>query len=775
LLALYWFSLPATLFDKPLSTVIEDCEGRMLGARIAGDGQWRFPAAASVPEKYAQAVVLFEDKRFYRHWGIDPAALSRALLQNLRKGSIVSGGSTLTMQVIRMMQDHPPRHLLQKTKEAILATRLELRCSKEEILNLYAANAPFGGNVVGIGAASWRYFGREPEALSWAEAATLAVLPNAPALIHPGRNRTLLLNKRNRLLDKLHEAGCMSREDCSLAKDEALPDRPHPLPVDAPHLLDRIALSDKGNRIRTTLSQPLQQRVNEIVRHRAALYRGNYIHNMAVLVAEAESGDVLAYAGNAYHEEQTAGNRVDVIPAPRSTGSILKPFLYAAMLDHGELLPDMLVADVPIQIRDFAPKNFSRTCDGAVPAHRALERSLNVPAVRMLMTHGIEKFHLLLRNLGMTTLAHPAEHYGLSMILGGAEASLWDVTGMYATLSRTLKHYAENSGRYDPADLHGLNFYLNRSYRLRPSTPETHLEQTAPVEAAAIWQTFQALAEVSRPEEEANWKDFSSSRKVAWKTGTSFGYRDGWAIGVTPQYVVGVWVGNASGEGRPALTGVNCAAPVLFDVFARLPHGAWFAPPYDDMVRAVICHKSGHRASPICTETDTALIARSGLETAVCPYHTLIHLDREQKYRVTTECAGTDEMVHVSWFVLPPAQEWFYRSRNTGYKPLPPIHPDCVNTEAQQQMDLIYPQPNLTVVLPRQLDGSEGQAVFHAAHRRSSATIFWHIDNRFVGSTRTPHRIPVSPASGEHVLTLVDDRGNRFTGYFTVDEKEKRE
>ncbi|MDR1154491.1 MAG: penicillin-binding protein 1C [Bacteroidales bacterium] len=774
LLLAYAFSLPRKLFDKPACTVIDDREGRLLGAKIADDGQWRFPATDSVPYKYTRALVLFEDKRFYRHPGFDPIALGRALKQNISTGHVASGGSTITMQVIRMMQDNPPRNVLQKIRELILATRLELRCSKDEILNLYAANAPFGGNIVGIGAASWRYFGREPDELSWAEAVTLAILPNAPSLIHPGRNRERLLDKRNRLLDRLFDEGIISGETCSLARDEPLPDKPLPLPNDAPHLLDRIAAAQKGKRIKTTIDRSLQLRVNRIVQQHAALYRSNYVYNMAIVAAEAVTGDITAYVGNVYDQDNTAhGNRVDVIMAPRSTGSILKPLLYAAMLDQGELLPNMLVADVPLQIRNFAPRNFSRTYDGAVPAHRALERSLNVPSVRMLQNYGNEKFHLLLRTLGMTTLTKPADHYGLTLILGGAEGSLWDITGIYAGLSRQLQRYIELSGMYDPAGHHPLNFYALQSTRHHPKTPDSRLEATAPVEAAAIWQTFQSLSELNRPEEEASWKSFSSSRKVAWKTGTSFGHRDAWAVGVTPAYVVGVWVGNASGEGRPTLTGVNYAAPVLFDVFAQLPHGSWFSAPFDDMTQLAVCRKSGHRASMICDEVDTVWVARGGVETDPCPYHTMIHLSRDLKYRVNSECSRIDDMVHLPWFVLPPAQEWYYKMKNADYKPLPPIHPDCISSEGQRQMELIYPQQSLTVVLPRQLDGSPGQVVFRAAHRRKGAVIFWHVDNRFIGSTESPHQMPAAPAAGTHRLTLADDAGNTVTETFTVEEAEK--
>ena len=773
ILLFYFFSLPRKMFDKPACTLIDDRDGMLLGAKIADDGQWRFPAADSLPEKYVKALILFEDKRFYRHFGVDPFALMRAFKQNISTHRTTSGGSTITMQVIRLMKDNPSRNIFQKIKEVILATRLEFRCSKNKILCLYASNAPFGGNVVGIGAASWRYFGREPYELSWAEAATLAILPNAPSLIHPGRNRERLLNKRNRLLDRLFEEGIISEETCSLAKDEPLPEKPLPLPNDAPHLLNRVAITHKGERVRTTIDKSLQLRANNIVQRHAALYQSNYIYNIAVVVAEAVTGDVLAYVGNVYNDDNTAhGNRVDVITAPRSTGSILKPFLYAAMLDGGELLPDMLVTDIPLQIRNFAPRNFNHSYDGAVPAHRALERSLNVPAVRMLQNYGNEKFHLLLQNLGMTTLNKSADHYGLTLILGGAEGSLWDISGIYAGLSRCLQHYTEFSGMYDPDNYHPLNFIDSQSSRFRPQKTLSNMATTAPVEAAAIWQTFQSLSELNRPEEEATWKSFSSSRRIAWKTGTSFGHRDAWAVGVTPAYVVGVWVGNASGEGRPSLTGVNYAAPVLFDHVAQMSHGAWFKPPYDDMTPLAICRKSGHRASSICDEVDTVFVAKAGIETEPCPYHSMIHLSNDLKYRVNSDCASVNEMVHTPWFILPPAQEWYYKTKNIDYKPLPPIHPDCMSSEAQQQMELIYPQQSISIVLPRQLDGSPGQVVFRAAHRRKSAVIFWHVDRQFIGSSQAPHQMPAAPAAGTHRLTLVDDAGNTISEIFTVEDVE---
>jgi penicillin-binding protein 1C len=376
LLSGYWFCLPSVLFEEPCSTVLESSDGTLLSASIAEDGQWRFPAGDTVPEKFKEALILFEDKRFRSHPGVDLLSMGRALRQNIKAGRVVSGGSTLSMQVIRLSRKGKPRSLFQKGIELVLATRLELRYSKEEVLSLYAAHAPFGGNVVGLEAACWRYFGVDPENLSWAEAALLAVLPNSPSLIHPGKNRTLLKTKRDRLLDKLCEAGKIDAFTCSLSKEEPVPEQPHALPRMARHLLTRMSKEGFARqKIASTVDLHLQQRVEQIIQDHHERLKVNQIFNAAAIVLEVETGNVLAYAGNVESGHGDHGNDVDIISSPRSTGSILKPFLYAAMLHEGKILPRALLPDVPVMINGFAPKNFSREYDGAVPADKALIRS----------------------------------------------------------------------------------------------------------------------------------------------------------------------------------------------------------------------------------------------------------------------------------------------------------------------------------------------------------------------------------------------------------------
>ncbi len=785
LLLLIWlFCLPSPLFQKPLSVVLEDRRGELLGARIAEDGQWRFPTSDSLPTKYERCVVAFEDKRFWYHPGIDPLGLARAFWLNLKHGRVVSGGSTLSMQVIRLSRDNPSRTFLEKMLEMFMATRLELGYSKKEILCLYASNAPFGGNVVGLEAASWRYYGKRPGLLTWAEAATLAVLPNSPALIHPGRNRAVLLEKRNRLLQKLFENGVISASACDYSKEEPLPDQPLPLPQLAPHLLDRLMLESQrlptfgkpkvdnsAFRYHSSLDKNLQEHVTEILTRRQEIYRGNDIHNLAAIILDVPTGEVLAYVGNVAGAGKEHGESVDILTAPRSTGSILKPYLYALSLESGDILPNSLLHDIPTQLGDYRPENYYETYDGAVPARRALIRSLNVPFVLLLQQYGLEKFHFGLQRLGLSTLNKAPAHYGLSLILGGAEANLLDITNTYACMARRLGYFYDRNGRYAKNDFRG--------YSLQPSNlkPQSStLKEPDVLSAGAIWYTFEAMREVERPNSAGEWELFRASRQVAWKTGTSFGFRDAWAAGVTPRYAVGVWVGNADGEGRPGLIGVEMAAPVLFEIVQQLPQeGRWFDPPYDDMAQVAICRQSGFRASDICV-ADTLWIPKSALKAAVCTFHQMLHLDATGMWQVTSDCESPSAMQHRPWFVLPPIEEYYFKGKNPGYVSPPPFRDDCKGSQAAQNqspMQLIYPKHPTRIYVPIDLNGKLGSTVFQVAHRSRSAEIFWHLDGDYLGTTTVFHQMALQPTVGKHTLALVDRDGYRLEQTFEIVGKGK--
>ena len=743
----YIFCLPRHLFHVPYSTVVTDRNEELLGARIASDGQWRFPPRNTTPEKIKECLITFEDKHFYHHWGVNPFAIGRAFYQNVKNKRIVSGGSTLTMQTIRLARNES-RTFREKLIEMIWATRLEFRASKEEILSMYISHAPFGGNVVGLDAAAWRYFGHSADDLSWAESAMLAVLPNAPAMIHLSKGRKTLLDKRNRLLKQLLEKKTIDSSTYELAISEPLPDEPHALPQIAPYLVSRFYQERNGEYSRSTINKGIQTQVEDLAERWSNEFGRSDIRNLAILVIDIPSNQVVAYCGNVHFDRKQGGNQVDVIQAPRSTGSILKPFLYYAMLQEGSLLPDMLLPDVPVNINGFTPQNFSMQFEGAVPASEALARSLNIPAVTMLQRYGVPKFHSFLQQIGLKTINRSSSHYGLSLILGGAEATLWDVTNAYAMMGRSLLQLPQRSCSL-----------------LLPTSRIT--ESTDPFQPGAVWQTFDALKEVNRPEE-IDWKSIPSMQTIAWKTGTSYGFRDAWAVGVTPRYAVGVWVGNATGEGKPGLVGAQTAGPVLFDIFNLLPSSSWFTRPAGIFVEAEVCRKSGHLKGRFCDETDTLLVLPAGLRTEACPYHHLVTLSANESQRIYENCANTEPTLRKSWFTLPPVWEWYYKQHHPEYKPLPPFKAGC-GEDTFEPMQFIYPPMNARIKLPKQLDGSKGFLTVELAHNNPNATVFWHLDETYQAQTQDFHKISLQPAAGKHSLTAVDGEGNTISTTFFVE------
>ena len=703
LLAGWLLCLPKDLFKgTPYATVVTDRNGELLGARIADDGQWRFPPCDTVPSRYAAALIQFEDRYFRWHPGVNPAALARAVWSNLKAGHIVSGGSTITMQVIRLSRGKE-RTLWQKIIEAILATRLELRCSKREILALYASYAPFGGNVVGIEAAAWRYFGRPASELSWAESATLAVLPNAPSTIHPGKGRDQLLEKRNRLLERLHKRGYFDASTLEGALAEPLPDEPYPLPSLARHYVERQPHGEKST---SGIDIHLQRQVEAATTRWSDELTLGGAADLAAVILDIRSGEIIAYVGNASPLRKRNGSEVDIAIAPRSTGSILKPFLYCASLQEGVILPRTLIRDTPVNLNGFTPQNFDLQFHGAVPAAEALARSLNVPAVHLLRAYGAPRFLELLRQAGLSTLTRSASDYGLSLILGGSEGTLMDITQAYANMVRQYQGLETDSPFKDNI---------------------------------AIWYTFEALNEVNRPDE-IDWKLIQSVRKLAWKTGTSYGYRDAWAVGVTPDYAVGVWCGNADGHGVAGMTGARTAGPVLFDLLNLLPPSAdWFQEPLEGGVFLDVCTASGMLRSQDCPEYESIRLPEKAAESDVCPYH------KDGVFR------------------LPPAMEWYYKTWHPEYQVRPAVD--------EAQLEFLYPEPGSTLTLPRQLDGSTPGAVFEAVHRNPNATLYWHLDQDYMGETRFIHQMRLNPAPGRHTVTIVDGEGHTASVGFTIAER----
>ncbi len=766
LIVFFIFSQHFLKYSNSYSQLIFSQEGELMNATLAEDEQWRFSPNFQVPEKLKKAIITFEDKRFYKHPGIDPLAVGRAIWLNVSQMQKASGASTITMQLARLGRKNAPRSLSEKVLEMFIALRLELMYSKEEILSLWAARAPYGSNIVGFEAASWRYFGRNPDQLSWAEAALLAVLPNSPALIFPGRNQERLLKKRNRLLAKLQENSYIDSLTWQLALDEPLPEHFYKMPRDLSHLaqhISKIKGVKKSNRYIVSIDPKLQKRLAGLASQYQQRYARQMVRNIAILVAETKTGRIIGYIGNA-GTKNTPGRQVDIIQSQRSTGSLLKPFLYATAISEGLIAPDELIKDLPVNYAGYSPKNYSNEYFGGVPASEALSRSLNVPMVRLLRKVGVDKFHRRLQEMGMDGLRKESSHYGLSLILGGADATLFTLTGMYAALGRVLHNYPRLSGLYDEKNYHPLN--------LGNHLHDLQLYNEPPLTAGGVWYALEAMRNLERPDEEGRWQQFSSSRRLAWKTGTSYGFRDAWAIGLDPSYTVGVWVGNASGEPRAGLVGVRKAGPVFFDVFRLLPTSDdWFPVPWDNLKNIKVCNHSGMPASEHCVHTQEIQIPISSLKTGSCVYCRPVKVSRELDKRYFIQCAPKN-IIDTSWFVLPPGMEWYYKRRHSRYKALPPLAENCSGTQPDQNpIAFVYPHAGAKLVLPFDLSGKKQEVVFQAVHRYANSNLFWYLDGQFITQTTNYHQIGIKPDKGWHTLLVEDEKGFRKSINFKIEEK----
>lgn len=712
---LWLFCLPGELFEgTPYSTVVTASRGELLGARVADDGQWRFPPCDSLPDKFVTALIEYEDRDFYSHFGVSARGIGRAVVQNVRNGRVVSGGSTITMQTIRLHR-RGRRTVAEKVIEMFMATRLEARYSKDEILLMYASHAPYGGNVVGFGAAAWRYLGNDGSDISWAQAATFAVMQNAPSAMHLSKNRDKLLAKRNRLLTRLHDNGAIDDYEYELSLSEPLIGEPYKMPQIAPHLVEYYHKNCHGEQTVTAVNYALQKRLERI----CALWRNNLsmsgINDLSAVVVEVATGDVIAYCGNAEIDTYRTGCWVDVARCPRSSGSILKPLLYCAALQEGLILQGSLLPDIPSDFGGFVPKNFDGSYMGVVPAKEALALSLNIPNVYLLKQFGIARFADVLKQSGISTLGRRSEDYGLSLILGGAEVCLLDVVNCYARMARYDKEMPLN-------------------------------------DSTAVYAMFDAMRSVNRPDQ-LDWSRVSSVQNIAWKTGTSYGERDGWAVGVTPRYVVGVWVGNADGHGVANLTGARCAGPVMFDIFNMLPSVRWFDKPEGKQVR--VCRKSGYRANAYCTDTEMQSVTHKGATSAMCPYCKQVPVSIDGQQRVVD---FSEPSVMRMYFVLPPVQKYYYKLHHGDYDELPA---NC--SGGDDNLRFIYPSDGAVITLPTQIDGTRASLTCKATHSTAAAELFWHLDGKFVGTSRDIHQQTLSLEPGVHKVTIVDIFGERRT------------
>jgi len=539
-----------SLADVELSTQVVDRNGRLLRAYATTDGRWRLPATVSdVDPRFVEMLQTYEDRRFHQHWGVDPLAIARATFQFIGNGRIISGGSTLTMQVARLLEPRAERTLGAKLRQMVRAIEIERNLSKNEVLGLYLTLAPYGGNLEGIRAASLAYFGKEPKKLSLAEAALLVALPQSPELRRPDRSSIVARAARDRVLDRIAKAGTIPADEIAFAKLDSVMAGRRPMPALAPHAADQaVAASPKQKLHRLTIDASLQKNLEDLARERA---RGLGLNvSVAIIAVDNATGEVLArVASSDYFDEQRAG-QVDMTDALRSPGSALKPFIYGLAFEDGVAHPETLIEDRPVRYGAYAPENFDLTFQGTVTARRALQMSLNVPAVALLDSVGASRLNARISQAGGTLVLPKGEAPGLAMALGGLGIKLSDLTMLYVGLAR--------GGHAVPL--------IERVTGAEPAAPRRLLDPVA------AWYVGNILIGTPPPENAAGGR-------IAYKTGTSYGYRDAWSVGFDGKRTIGVWVGRPDGAPVAGLIGRVVAAPILFDAFARtgekpapLPH-----------------------------------------------------------------------------------------------------------------------------------------------------------------------------------------------------------
>jgi penicillin-binding protein 1C len=525
---------------QQVSTTIVDRNGKLLRAYAMADGRWRLPvdARTGVDPGYLKLLLAYEDRRFYSHSGVDPFALGRAALQLITRGHIVSGGSTITMQLARLMEPRRERSVYAKLRQMVRALEIEQQLTKDQILDLYLALAPFGGNLEGVRAASIAYFGKEPKRLSLTESALLVALPQSPETRRVDRYPDVARAARDRVLDRMVEDSRVSDEDAAQAKATPVPRLRKPMPILAPHSADQaIATVKDADVIRLTLDGSLQKVLEALARDRAAALGPNI--SVAIVAVDNESGDVLARIGSPdYFDDRRAG-QVDMTRAVRSPGSTLKPFIYGLAFEDGFVHPESLIDDRPIRFGSYAPENFDMTFQGTVPVRKALQLSLNVPAIALLDRVGASRLSSRLKQAGASLVLPKDEAPGLAMGLGGVGVTLQDLVQLYSGLAR-----------------------LGTTRPLREIAKDEPRDSLRLMDQVAAWQVGNVLIGTPPPEN-------GPHNRIAFKTGTSYGYRDAWSVGFDGRLTIGVWVGRPDGAPVPGLVGRTAAAPILFDAFAR--------------------------------------------------------------------------------------------------------------------------------------------------------------------------------------------------------------
>ena len=763
-LAVLVLAIPLPARGSDWSVAVEYRDGQPAYVFLSHDDKWRLPVALDeVDPAFVAALVALEDKRFWRHNGVDPVAIARAAVSDMFHLRRVSGGSTLTMQLARLLEPRA-RTVPNKLLDMFRAVQLDLRLGKREILAAYLSRTPYGKNVEGVESAAWSYFGHGARHLTPLEIATLLAVPQGPTRYAPRPGNVLRLRaRRDAILGKLINAGVIAATDTAAATAEAAatqpPDHLRRMPREAAHAAVSLHKHHPGEiRIRSTLeagAQALAER--EVALRRAELHRKG-IYGGAIVVVDHRTREVVALVGSLDFLDARHGGQIAMFERPRSPGSTLKPFVYALAIDRGMVLPEYLVADVPSQYGTYRPRNFDGDWAGLVTLQGALSRSLNLPFIDLLDKLGVETFVSELGHMGAAPGRTSPGQYGLSMIVGGIELTPLELAGMYATLAE--------DGIYRP-----LRLVAGDGGRPPPSVPTGTSQPAGPriFGAGAAWLTRQALALRDRP-------DFPRRRDVAgvppaihWKTGTSFGFRDAWAIGSGPAYTAVVWTGNVDNKPSAELIGSEAAGPLLFDVLEGLAGGRReLPPPPDDLTDVEICAYSGHIAGDACPLRVTARAPLHAVPTEPCPYHQAYDVDQATGHAVLPACRKPGKTYdRRSFTVLPSSVIAWLTGRHRAEPETPVFDDDCAAEIASAPPVMRMPGEGQVVTLIPGVPADKQLVPLSATTR--AARLSWFVDGALVGSAPSDERVYWTPVAGKHDIVVADDAGRKARRVLAVE------
>jgi penicillin-binding protein 1C len=739
LLLVLLFPLDREKLHKPPSQSVYDSDGKLLRAFLSSDEKWRMPCRLDEVSPYLKRAVVTVEDRFYNyHPGVNPWALLRALFLNLKHGRIVSGGSTITMQVARMME-HRERTLFSKAIEIIRALKLELFYSKDEMLEFYFNLAPYGGNIEGVEAACYYYFQKSPAEISLGQAALLVAVPNSPAQLNPERFPQKARKKRDEVLVYLLSRKAISEAEYLRALEEEVAVENPGIPFDTPHFTDLMHSRYPGkSRVHTTLDRGIQHKCEEILRKHLAKWRGRGISNGAVVVLDNRTNSLSALVGSYDFFDDSNHGQVNGALSPRSPGSALKPLLYAHAIDKGLITPSGVLHDVPVNYAGYVAENYDGKYHGVVTVKDALTRSLNVPAVLLLAEVGVWEFISFLQDGGVSSIDSKRTDYGLSFILGGCDLKLLELANLYSTLA--------NSGRFRP---------------IRYCRDEVVHEGRGILSEGAAYITTELLSEVVRPDLPAYWEYSLHRPKVAWKTGTSYGHRDAWSVGYTKSFTLGVWTGNFDGRGVRELVGAQVAGPILFDIIDAISgkdDWKWFAPPYSVGTRRV-CARSGMAPNEDCPHTTEELFLRGVSPNAQCKVHRAFYVDEETGYRLCKSDLGERPHQRKVFEVWPPEVATWMERNGYPLDQIPPLVPVSQRMMAGKGPVIRSPDASCEYRLRQGVNPEHQKILLDASVENSVNKVFWFLDGRLVWSGDPEEKTFVYPQIGEHTLVCQDDHG----------------